>query len=128
MNSIEKENPIEIPKYLRTEEFLKREYNIVTWDNIPENGRYFIKDVSELKSFGQVIDTRYSDIKSWFEKSEHEFSTNLVLDKDHLFQVSTLFDIRSEYRVYVIDGKVEAICNYNGDPTLLPDIEKLAIP
>lgn len=122
VHNIEKENPIEIPEYLRTEEFLKRDYEIVTWDKIPDKGNWFIKDVSELKSFGQVINCTYSDVKSWFEKPEYEFSTNLVLDKTHLFQVSQVFDIQSEYRVYVIDGDIEAISNYNGDCTLLPDV------
>ncbi len=119
---IEKENPIEIPKYLRTEEFLKRKYDIVTWDKIPDKGNWFIKDVSELKSFGQVINCTYSDVKSWFKKPEYKYSNNLVLDKNHLFQVSEVFDIKSEYRVYVLDGCIEAISNYNGDCTLLPDI------
>lgn len=120
---IEKENPIEIPEYLRTDEFLKRKYEIVTWDKIPDRGNWFIKDVSELKSFGQVINCTYSDVKSWFEKPDYEFSTNLVLDKNHLFQVSEVFGIKSEYRVYVIDGRIEAISNYNGDCTILPDID-----
>ena len=35
---IEKENPIEVPEYLRTDEFLKRDYKLVTWDKIPSSG------------------------------------------------------------------------------------------
>ena len=119
---IEKENPVEIPEYLRTDEFLKRDYRITTWDKLPDTGSYFIKDVSELKTFGQVINLDYQNIKEWFEKPSNEFSTQLVLNKQHLFQVSSLFDVKSEYRVYVIDNKIENICNYNGDCTLLPDI------
>lgn len=125
-HGIKKENPIEIPEYLRTEEFLKRKYDIVTWDKIKEtakSGKYFIKDVSELKSFGEVIDTRYMDIDMYFEEPEYKFSTNLVLSKEHLYQVSSLFNIQSEYRVYVIGGRIEAISNYNGDCTVLPDTE-----
>lgn len=123
---IKRENPIEIPEYLRTEEFLKRKYEIVTWDKIKEtakDGKYFIKDVSKLKSFGEVIDTRYIDIESYFEKPEYEFSTNLVLSKEHLYQVSTLFNIQSEYRVYIINEQIENIACYNGDCTILPDID-----
>lgn len=31
-------------------------------------------------------------------------------------------DILSEWRVYVIDGKIYNISNYDGDSTLLPDV------
>ena len=122
IHNIDRENPIEIPAYLRTEEFLKRDYTITTWDKLPEHGKWFIKDISELKIFGSEVNTDYEKIKEWFEKPEYEFSTNLVLNKEHLFQVSSIFNILSEYRVYVIDGEIEAISNYNGDCTLLPDI------
>lgn len=33
-----RENPIEIPKYLRTDEFLKRDYKIVEYKDIPTRG------------------------------------------------------------------------------------------
>lgn len=121
-HGIERENPIEIPEYLRTEEFLKRDYSIVTWDKLPEKGNWFIKDVSQLKVFGEVLNLEYNDIKSWFDTPKNSFNTSLVLDKTHLFQVSSVFNIKSEYRVYVIDGEIECISNYNGDCTLLPDI------
>lgn len=41
--------------------------------------------------------------------------------KDHLFALSEYVNIFSEYRVYVIDGKIENICNYNGDCSIFPD-------
>lgn len=123
MYSIETENPIEIPKYLRTEEFLKRNYKITTWDKIPKSGTFFLKDVSELKSFGEIINAEYTDIDNLFNYvPQHKFDCSLVLNKNHLFQVSSIFNILSEYRVYVISGKIETISNYNGDPTILPDI------
>lgn len=118
------ENPIEVPKYLRTDEFLKRSYKIVSWDKIPRNGRFFLKDVSELKNFGDIVNADYTDVDELFNYiPKTEFDCTLVLDKTHLFQVSQSFDIKSEYRVYVIGGEIEAICNYNGDPTLLPDVD-----
>ena len=122
MHGITRENPIEIPKYLRTDEFLKRDYSIVTWDKLPEKGNWFIKDVSQLKTFGETVNCSFCDIKDCFKKPEHSFSTYLVLDKTHLFQVSELFNVKSEYRVYVLGGNIEAISNYNGDCTLLPDV------
>ena len=119
---IKQMNPIEIPEYLRTEEFLKRDYKIVNAEEIPENGTYFVKDISQLKVFGTVIYLD-KDIKKDLlseHKSDMDFSLNL--DKTHLYQVSEVYDIQAEYRVYVIDGNIEAICNYNGDCTVLPDI------
>lgn len=60
------ENPIEIPKYLRTEEFLKREYNICDWTRIPRTGKYFLKDVSKLKAFSDIIDPSYMNVDDLF--------------------------------------------------------------
>ena len=42
-HGISRINPIEIPKCLRTEEFLKRFYRIVPFNEIPR-GDYFVKD------------------------------------------------------------------------------------
>lgn len=120
---IERENPIEVPSYLRTEEFLKREYNIVTWDKIPDKGRYFIKDVSQLKKFGMVLNLEWQLPKEVFDEPKNEFDTSLKLSKEHLYQVSSIFNIQSEYRVYVIDHKIQSISHYNGDPTILPDVK-----
>lgn len=123
-HGIVKENPIEIPKYLRTEEFLKRNYRIVTWEDIPRQGKFFLKDVSELKSFGDIINATYTDVDELFNYVPRgTFDPTLVLDKSHLFQVSSQFNIKSEYRVYVINGEIENIGHYNGDCTLLPDID-----
>jgi hypothetical protein len=119
---VETMNPIEIPKYLRTEEFLKRKYEIVTYDKIPKAGEWFIKDVSRLKKFGMVLDTTYQLPKDVFDEPKTEFDTSLRLNKNHLYQVSEVFDIQSEYRVYVIDGKIQAISHYNGNPLILPDV------
>ena len=110
MHGIEKENPIEIPEYLRIDEFLKRNYEIVTWDKIPRTGKFFLKDVSELKSFGNEINATYTDIDNLFNYiPKSKYDSSLVLDKKHYYQVSELFNIQSEYRVYVINGKIEAI-------------------
>ena len=119
---IEHQNPIEIPEYLRTDEFLKRDYKIVTYDDIPTTGRYFIKDASCLKKFNATINTRFDDIKSWFEQPKSKHNTQLVLDKSHLFAISEMYDIESEYRVYVCRGQLEDIACYNGDASLFPDI------
>ena len=119
---VENENPLEIPEYLRTEEFLKRKYDILTYDKLPKHGRWFVKDVSQLKKFGMALDTTYQLPDEVFEAPKNEFDTSLRLDKDHLYQVSEVFNIQSEYRVYVINNKIQSISHYNGDPTVLPDV------
>lgn len=102
--------PIEIPEVLRKPEFLLRDYNIVPYDKIPSNGRYFVKDVSKLKSFSFSGDINYLLSNEFHEQ----------INKNHIFQVSSLLDILAEYRVIVIDDKIEAIQFYNGEPTIMP--------
>ncbi|MBQ8218384.1 MAG: ATP-grasp domain-containing protein [Bacilli bacterium] len=124
--NISVEIPIEIPKYLQTEEFLKRYYRIVEWTEIPRTGTFFLKDISVLKEFSGIMNATFTDIDELFNYiPKGKFDASLILNKNHLFQVSSLLNIKSEYRVYVITGEIEAISNYNGDATLLPDIELL---
>ena len=122
IHGIENMNPIEIPECLRREEFLKRNYKIVTSNNIPTSGRYFIKDVSQLKAFAHAgeMSLIFHD-KIWDINNKNKFE--LHLNKNHLFQVSDEIEILSEYRIYFIGGELQAISNYNGDPWLLPDME-----
>jgi hypothetical protein len=120
--SVKNQNPIEIPPCLRTDEFLKRKYSIVDKNDIPTNGRYFIKDASQLKVFsyaGEMNFLLHDHI--WDEKTNAE-DNSLHLNPDHLYQVSEIVNIQSEYRVYIISGEIQAIINYNGDPCVLPDI------
>lgn len=124
--NIRQENPIEIPKYLRTDEFLKRDYKIVDWENLPDKGKHFIKDASSLKKFGRILDLDYLDITTWADVKPSIDDIGFeaaVFNKKHLYQVSSEFDIQSEYRVYVLNHKIENICNYNGDCTIFPDID-----
>lgn len=118
---LERENPIEIPKYLRTEEFLKREYIITTSEFLPKSGKYFLKDVTQLKKFGEVIEADFC-LEALFKDKEGISDYSLVLPKDHLYLVSSLYNIQSEYRVYVIGDEIEQICCYNGNCTIFPDV------
>lgn len=99
--------PIEIPSFLQTEYFLKRDYKIISYDEIPDKGKYFIKDASVLKEYAYAGEMSFVDQNS--------------LCKDHFFVLSEYANILSEYRVYVIDEKIENICNYNGDCSIFPD-------
>lgn len=109
--------PIEIPAELKCDGFLLRDYNIVSYSNIPRSGRYFVKDVSTLKSFSFTGDT-----SSLFDNSTE---INSQLNQNHIYQVSSVLDILSEYRVIVVDNKIEAIQFYNGDPTIMPSPEEI---
>lgn len=124
--NVKHENPIEIPKYLRTDEFLKREYTIGTWEDIPRSGKWFIKDASILKYFSNIMhmDIEYNEELFDYEP-KNKFDSTLVLHKNSKYVISSPFNIVSEYRIYVIGGEIEAIINYNGDPTILPDIKLL---
>lgn len=128
---IEKINPIEVPSCLRKEEFLKREYFIVEKKDIPIKGKIFLKDVSRLKKFSRVIDCEHFFTDCIWSKPNLQDSAGIVyeseirLDETHLFQVSEVVPILSEYRIYVQEHKIEAVANYNGDPCIFPDIKLL---
>ena len=119
---IEKENPIEIPPILRTEEFLKRKYSIVTGENIPKSGQYFIKDVSNLKVFSYEGELSYLFYDGIFDTPK-QFDTSLHLKRNNLYQVSELVNILSEYRIFVINNEIYSVSNYNGDVTIFPDMK-----
>ncbi len=104
--------PIEVPQALRTEEFLKRDYKIITKNEVPHTGRYFVKSVSKLKS-GSFL----GDMIRWHTAYASDY------DDDTVFSLSSELDILSEWRVYYIDGKIENISNYDGDPLVFPDVK-----
>lgn len=120
---IERENPIEIPECLRMEAFLKRSYSILEYKDIPKIGNYFIKDATQLKKFSYTGEIE--NIHKCFNDDTNEVipGAKLKLSKDHLYQVSEIVDILSEYRVYVLQGNIEAIVNYQGSPLVVPDTE-----
>lgn len=55
-------------------------------------------------------------------KPKNELDSTLVLSKSHDYVISSPYNIKSEYRVYVLDGDIEHISLYNGDATVLPDV------
>lgn len=119
---IEQENPIEIPPILRTDEFLKRKYSIVKGEDIPRNGKYFLKDVSKLKVFSYEGELSYFFYDEIFDEPK-QFDTSLHLKRNNLYQVSELVNILSEYRIFVINNEIYSVSNYNGDVTIFPDMK-----
>lgn len=115
-------NPIEVPLSLRKEEFLKRNYSIVDKEKIPKTGHIFLKDVSRLKKFSGEIECERFFASNIWSHQEEAHDAALHLDPNHLYQVSEVVSILSEYRIYVMDNEIEAIANYNGDPCIFLDI------
>lgn len=121
-HNIDKENPIEIPEYLRTEEFLKRDYKIMKAKDLPRTGNYFIKDIDTLKHFSYAGNLAWLDIDGMLKPAENKLDSSIRLKQNTTMSVSEIYNIKSEYRVYVIDGEIENISNYNGYSYILPDI------
>ena len=111
-HNIENLHPIEVPKVLKKEKYLKREYVIIEKDFLPESGRYFLKYLSRLKEFsftGDIVD------------AENGYKDGFVLP-DGLYQLSEAVDFISEYRIIVMEDEIKAIQHYDGDPTVFPDV------
>lgn len=108
--NVDQINPIEIPKCLRTEDFLKREYKIVRREDLPTDGSYFIKYVEKPKQFSYLGDV----------KRISDYVKNMP---EGLYQVSEIKNIISEWRVYVYRNKIISVNNYDGNPNLYPDSE-----
>ena len=104
-------NPIEIPPILRTPYFLGRKYEILPFESLPQTGAYFIKDASQLK-----VNSYCGDMKC-FPSNEYNHK--------HVYVVSEIVDIISEYRVYILQGDIYAVEYYNGDPLTFPDAKTI---
>ena len=109
-HGIDREPAIEVPEQLQTIEFLKRDYKIVPFSSLPKDGCFFIKDASNQKSFSYCGNI-----------AELQCELPGTLDESHLYVVSDLLDIVSEYRVYVIRGEIKAVSFYKGNPLAFPD-------
>lgn len=113
-HNVDKMNPIEVPDILRHERFLKRKYSIIEKSELPKEGYYFTKYVSELKQFSYtgLIENLKRDVP--------------VL-KDGLYQLSEVVEILSEYRCFVSQDDIMGIQFYNGDPTILPNEKEIEL-
>ena len=120
---IERDNAIEVPPALRTEEFLKRKYSIVPRDRIPREGNYFIKDATQQKVFSYKGELSYYLNEEMFQEPLNEFDTSVRLDPTHLYQVSEVVKILAEYRVYVLNKEINSMCIFAGDPLIFPDAD-----
>lgn len=115
------ENAIEIPPVLRQERFLKRKYSIVPVWEIPGSGHYFIKDATRQKQFSYMGNLEDYLQDEMFEPRTMEFDTSFRFDYEHLYQVSEIVTVLAEYRVYVLDGRINCVVQYKGNPLIFPD-------
>lgn len=112
--------PIEVPYFLQCYDFLKREYRIVEYKDLPKTGRYFVKDVSHLKASNASC-VSMNNFGSWFEDyTSLEPNKDIRIDETK-FSISEVLSIQSEYRVLVCDDRVLAVQYYNGDCLVFPN-------
>lgn len=105
--NIEHENSIEITKSLRKKEILKRKYKICHFGDLPLDGEWFIKDVTEEKTFSYLgnMSDFFNNINSYKD-----------VNKDHIFSCSEILKVISEFRFYVVRGLIKQVSCYRGDP------------
>ena len=120
---IERDNAIEVPPVLRTDEFLKRKYSIVPRDYIPRQGYYFIKDATQQKVFSYKGELEYYLHDEMFQPKTSEYDTFVRLNPTHLYQVSEVVNVLAEYRVYVLYREINGMCIFAGNPLLFPDAD-----
>lgn len=102
---------LEVPKCLQSECFLGRSYEILKKSELPKTGRYFIKNLDQLKS-----GTFVGDMYRWWLTYSNDYEENSS------FVISSEIEILSEWRVYVVRGEILNISNYDGNPTIFPDM------
>lgn len=91
--------PIEVPAKLRKDRYLKRKYSIVSKEDLPEDGYWFIKKIDRLKEFTNT------GCVGVYKHSLYEGN----------YVVSDVLEILSEYRVFVINGVPQGVQFYQGD-------------
>lgn len=104
-----KMTPLEVPRSMR--KFAGRFYETMTGEEVVENGfadasRFFVKDVSELKSWNSLL---YSGDVRRFVKPERRYS------------VSEKIDLVSEWRCFVRNDEIDDVRGYAGDPLSFPN-------
>lgn len=111
VHGVEQMNPIEVPDCMRVDRFLGRDYAVVDGADVPKNGYRFCKDAGRLKGFSNIgpLELLHASVDD-------------VIVANHPYVVSEVVNINAEYRVIVINDKIEAIQFYDGHPTVFPDV------
>lgn len=114
IHGIKKMNPIEIPEVLRKPEYLHREYRIIKASELPKDGNWFIKDGSRLKGFSYAGNIQNAGITYDNDTGMDDYF-KIHVKEDQTIVLSSLINIRSEYRAIVINNEIKAVQYYDGD-------------
>lgn len=106
---------------------------IVSWKNLSITGTKFIRPVEDLKSFsGTVVyEDRFEEWKEHVLQYANSADSALITDDTEVL-VSTVKNIRAEYRCFIVDKKVVTGCRYRFNDKidylahLSVDVEKFA--
>ena len=108
-----KTKPIEVPKVLRQDKYLNREYDILLGKDINSTIGKFVKDADKLKSWNNLL----------YLSMNYEMKDKLE-DKKH-YVVSEIIHIQSEYRVFVFLDEIQSIQCYSSLHLVFPDLNKI---
>lgn len=99
-------SPLNVPAELLNEKYTCREiYNCTDKKVNNLSGIYFVKSNDKIKGFTSVCDRFDVPVGN--------------------YQVSSLIDIRSEWRSFVYKGDLIGLQNYSGDFTIFPDVSRI---
>lgn len=105
--------PLNIPEELNQPYLLKRRVEVKTIEEFKSDTELpiFIKPYSKVKQF----------VSGVIHKQDSRLTFFNDLENDTLVLISEYISIASEYRGFVIDGKLESLNHYSGDFRLYPD-------
>lgn len=110
LHNINIPKPLNVPKYLR--QYCSREIIDITKEDLLNNkikyNNYFIKSNDSYKDF-EINKVKYFDFESTI--TENYFISSQIEP-----------EIISEYRCFVLGGRILSICNYIGDPIGLTNL------
>lgn len=112
--------PIEIPVCLRKEKFLKRKYEILPGNEVPEKGYFFIKNASQLKDFSYL-----GNIEN-IPRGKNPYNGPEIIPQN-FYVISEPKNIITEYRIFVHNEKIKACQYYDGDPLVFPTEKDVAL-
>jgi hypothetical protein len=108
--------PIDYPEKLQ--KHLYRTTSLTTYSDATSNvfqgetfEPFFLKPANNHKRFPG---TAISEFKDLIPLAPYQ------IDKDEICYVSSVLDFLSEWRVYVLQGRILKACHYRGNPTLFP--------
>ena len=84
-----------------------------------------ICDLYKVKSKKFIKPIRPKRFVGFTTDNEDLLVSLMNLDEEEKIYVSDCVNFLSEWRVYVNNNEIKAICNYNGNPTMFPDVNKV---